>query len=302
MTMSRPSTQNSPEQAFEELFDRHNGLLTLRGSLVELRRRLDALFREWATVVHAEEYAFPPLMSVPALASADYFSAFPHLAVLASRIEPTDEGIARFVETTKDKSIEEIGKENLAPARFVFPSAACYAVYHHFHGARLDGDRCVTLMSPCFRHETSYTAGQRQWSFQMREIVCVGSEESAQKFLETYRQFLTGKLQEAGLSFTLAEATDPFFDKRDPRRLLQRLEPLKHEFLFDNRLAIASVNYHRKFFGERFNLREPSGEPAHSACVAFGLERWLYACLRQFGSDWEAWPSCLKPASLSQSP
>ncbi len=293
--MARPSEDRL--ETLEAMFDSTNGLLTLKGSLVGLRRRLDALFREWAHVVEAEEFAFPPVMSVAALAAADYFSSFPHLATLATRIGPDDQGVARFVAAAKGSPLDRIEKDHLAPAKFVLPSAACYAVYQHFQGMQLREDRYVTLMSPCFRHETSYTAGQRQWSFHMREIVCVGSEAAVRRFLEKYRTLVQQKMEEARMPFTISEATDPFFDKRDPRRLLQRLEPLKHEFLFESSLAIASINFHRNFFGERFALRTAEGEPAYSGCVAFGLERWLYACTKMFGADGNAWPACLKPTT-----
>ena len=59
-------------------------------------------------------------------------------------------------------------------------------------------------------------------------------------------------------------------------------------------MAIASLNFHRTFFGERFDIRHPAGDPVCTGCVAFGLERWLYACIREFGLDWDAWPAVLK--------
>jgi len=291
-----PPEKHPPAEMFEENFDLRDGLLTLKGPLVELRRRLDALFREWATIVGAVEYSFPPVMSVSSLATADYFSSFPHLVTLVSRIDPSEGSVERFVSSARHSSLEQIGKEHLAAARYVLPSAACYAVYIDFRGRQLEEDLFITLLSPCFRHETGYEAGRRQWAFHMREIVCVGSEGSVQYFLGTYREFLKGKMREAGLPFTVAEATDPFFDKRDPRRIIQRLEPLKHEFLFNGSLAIASVNFHRNFFGERFRIRDRTGMVAYSGCVAFGLERWLFACTQQFGPDWNLWPAPLKPS------
>lgn len=279
--------------ALDNLFDQQNGLLVLKGPLVHLRRHLDAVFCSWAKHVHAEEYSFPPVLPVAALAAADYFSSFPHLATLATRIAPSEQGVARFVQASKNTMLENIPTQHLAPAQFVLPSAACYAVYHHLRGQQVQEARYITLMSPCFRHEDRYAAGQRQWAFHMREIVCIGDEDAVRKFLTTYRELIADRLREAGLAVTLSEATDPFFDKRDPRRLMQRLEPLKHEFLWNGSLAIASVNSHKTFFGERFGIKQPAGEFAFTGCVAFGLERWLYACLHEFGDDLTRWPSCL---------
>ena len=84
-------------------------------------------------------------------------------------------------------------------------------------------------------------------------------------------------------------ATDPFFDPRaDPRFLMQKLEPIKRELVFEDRLAIASVNFHRDFFGETFGITV-NGEPAFSGCLAFGVERWIYALLAHYGPAPEQW-------------
>jgi hypothetical protein len=42
---------------------------------------------------------------------------------------------------------------------------------------------------------------------------------------------------------------------------------------------VASIDRHRSFFGQRFSIRTSDGAFAHSACIAFGLERWKTALL-----------------------
>jgi hypothetical protein len=78
---------------------------------------------------------------------------------------------------------------------------------------------------------------------------------------------------------------------------MQRLQPNKQELVFDQRLAIGSANNHRNYFGEAFDIRV-NGELAHSACVAFGVERWVAAILDQFGPHCGDWP--LEPLGLRQ--
>ena len=39
-------------------------------------------------------------------------------------------------------------------------------------------------------------------------------------------------------------------------------------------VAVASINRHGAFFGERFAILRPDKTPVHTACVAFGLDRW----------------------------
>ena len=297
--MPSDSSASPSPPPLDAAFNPQIGLLTLQGPTVELRRRLDALFRHWASFVNAIEYSFPPVLSVVSLELADYFNSFPHLATLTTQIDPSDQGVNTFVEATQGQPLSEIATDYLTPARYVLPSAACYAVYNHFQGQQLSQDLYVTPCSPCFRHEATYTAGERQWMFHMREIVCIGSAESVQRFLQTYRDLLTEKLNAAGLPFQLREATDPFFDRRDPRRLAQRVDPLKYEFLYQDTLAISSLNFHRDFFGHRFQIHNPAGNALSSGCVAFGLERWLTACLQEYGPNWDHWPASLKPPVLT---
>ena len=275
-------------------FDDREGLLTLKGQSVQLHRHLDALFREWAEIVNAIEYSFPPVLSVYSLDLADYFSSFPHLATLTTRIDPQSDSLAQLTKTDAQQSLTKIDQIHLSPSQYVLPSAACYSVYNHFRGQQLDKDQFITVVSPCFRYEESYSASQRQWSFHMREIVCLGQEKTVQKFLAQYNQHLLNVLEEAGLPVQIEQATDPFFDKRDPRKLIQKLEPVKKEILYQGKLAISSLNFHRNFFGERFKILDVLGEPISSGCVAFGLERWLYACIQEYGPDLNQWPQVLK--------
>jgi len=51
--------------------------------------------------------------------------------------------------------------------------------------------------------------------------------------------------------------------------------------------AVSSLNYHRNYFGEKFDIRY-QGEPVHTSCVAFGIERWIAMLAERFGSALEA--------------
>ena len=59
----------------------------------------------------------------------------------------------------------------------------------------------------------------------------------------------------------------------------------------DETVAAASFNLHERFFGESFDIRLLDGQPAASACVAFGLERWTLAFLAAHGTNARRWPS-----------
>lgn len=62
----------------------------------------------------------------------------------------------------------------------------------------------------------------------------------------------------------------------------------------DERVAAGSLNYHSDFFGKAFDCNVEGAGPMHSVCIAFGLERWIYAFLTQHGDDPSAWPDVVR--------
>ena len=127
----------------------------------------------------------------------------------------------------------------------------------------------------------------------MRELVCIGEPDAVESFITDCRRRIERLLARLNLSAHWQTATDPFFDpNRDPKALAQQVEPVKRELTLADGLAIASINRHRAFFGECYGIQR-LGKPAHSACVAFGLERWLYALVRKAGTDSSRWSAML---------
>ena len=55
---------------------------------------------------------------------------------------------------------------------------------------------------------------------------------------------------------------------------MQRLLGVKEEYRCHPSLALASINRHGTFFGERFYIRAKTAAPIHTACLALGLDRW----------------------------
>ena len=125
----------------------------------------------------------------------------------------------------------------------------------------------------------------------MREIVCIGTEEEVTSFLALCRVMIESFLARIDLPVECAAAADAFFDAaRDPKFLAQKVAPLKTELLFDGRVALGSLNFHRDYFGTAYAITL-GGRPAFSGCVAFGIERWLLAILTHFGLKLENWPA-----------
>ncbi|OEV05619.1 seryl-tRNA synthetase [Streptomyces oceani] len=243
-----------------------------------LLRLLDDTFESWGVAAGARAMTMPPLLPATDLARLDYYENFPHQAVVATPLDLTgDEGLSFCDETGCFPC------SNLQPASLGLPSASCYAVYLDLEGRTVADDTLVTVVSWCFRKEQQYEGLRRQLGFRMREIVALGSQEHAEEHLCSLSERITSFAEALDLPLRKEAATDPFFDKGGSKAVLQRLIPVKHEFLFED-LAIASVNTHRNFFGDRCSISRPAGGPVFTSCVAFGLERWLSALSRRHGS------------------
>jgi seryl-tRNA synthetase len=269
------------------------GNVTLHGSALRLADALDAEFVRLATAWDATELRFPTLIPAAELERIDYFRSFPHLATYAACLADGEANLAAFaVEPVTDGAVT---LTDVAPVRHVLTPAACYHVYAHHRGERLSGAHYFTTKSACFRRETHYVPLERQWGFTMREIVCIGTAQQTRAFLAAATAAVDTLVDRLGLKLRWDLATDPFFrPSTNPQYLMQRIDPTKHELLYDDRLAVASTNLHHDHFGRAFDitLRDDANDgPAFTACVAFGVERWLAAFVDSFGPDASAWPA-----------
>lgn len=257
-----------------------NGLGVLDGSQLRLLRAIDGVFLRLAEGWDAPEFRFPFLMRCKDLDTFDYYDNFPHLGLAATRLDPARLGTLL---TEAPRPVESIPAEVMEPTAFALPSAACYSIYLNLANSTLPAEGAMrTTVGTCFRNEDHYQGLQRLLGFSMREIVCIAPEEVAKNHLLRAKDAVTTLCAELGLDFKLEVATDPFFDKNGGKAKMQRLFPVKEEFVV-NGLAIGSVNYHRNFFGERCSI-QAGEETAHTSCLAFGLERWVHTLTDRFGS------------------
>jgi seryl-tRNA synthetase len=65
-------------------------------------------------------------------------------------------------------------------------------------------------------------------------------------------------------------------------------------------IAGGSINLHGPFFGNRFDIKLEDASPAISACVGFGLERWVLALFSQHGFEQARWPAELRDIVFSK--
>jgi hypothetical protein len=112
----------------------------------------------------------------------------------------------------------------------------------------------------------------------MREIVLLGAEPWVGESARAIAEAIESLARHLGLDGDWCAATDPFFlPAAQGKAALQRLRKAKHEYqLRGQGLALASVNRHGTFFGDRFHITSADGESLHSACIAVGLDRWSH--------------------------
>ncbi len=217
--------------------------------------------------------------TIEELAQLDYFVNFPHLGVLTSgvRAATLQDGLDGASRLTA------VAPEDLEESRFALPSAACFNVYLHLRGRVLERPFYVTTGANCFRREQHYEGLRRLLGFYMREVVCVGDRDAVLAHLDAFRARISAFTQALGLPVEVVPSSDPFFDPGAGRALMAQLFPAKEEVVYGGDLAIASLNQHRNFFGERCDIRLRDGSHAFSGCVAFGLERWISALTSHLG-------------------
>jgi seryl-tRNA synthetase len=76
----------------------------------------------------------------------------------------------------------------------------------------------------------------------------------------------------------------------------QKQQSLKFELLVPLRseeqpTACMSFNYHRDHFGTTWDIKDAGGAPAHTGCVAFGMDRLAVAMFHTHGTDLAKWPT-----------
>ena len=276
-----------------ELWDVAPGVTALRGDAATLLRDLERAIATLCGLETSDDWRVPPAIDFATLARAEYFASFPHWLTVASHLRDEEDALRAVAERGEPGVLREA---SAAPKAALNP-AVCYHEYAALADSSIEQAVIVTAQAECWRHEGARHATlERGWAFTMREIVCIGSDDDANAFLERSTERVMDFARSLDLEPTLVAATDPFFAPgARAKHVLQQLKELKHELLLpigaSNTIAASSFNLHETFFGHAFDISLPNGKPATTACVAFGLERWLLAFLVRHGPDAAGWPS-----------
>lgn len=283
-----------------ELWDAVPGVSGMRGTLARLRREVSTAIAGLASCFTDDEWTMPRTIAFETLESASYFESFPQWLSGASHLSG-DESVLERVATSMSPA--DTARESFLPVKAALPPAVCYHTYAALRGQSIVSPLIMTAEETCWRHENGRLAKlERGWAFTMREIICLGDPNTAEMFRKSGMEEAVILAESLGLTVRVEIATDPFFaPSARGKAILQRVKALKHELLIDypdgRSLAIASFNNHELFFGNAFDISLPDGNPATSACVAFGIERWVLAVLMTHGLDDQDWPDTLTCSS-----
>ncbi len=243
----------------------------------------------------AEVMRFPPVMNRGQLEALGYLKSFPNLLGCVCGLHGAEREIHSAVSRFDSGGDWTTA---LSAADLVLAPAACYPLYPIAarRGPLPSGGLRFDVAAECFRREPSRYLDRLQ-SFRMREFVCMGTASDALSFRERWIELAKGIARELCLAFKIEAASDPFFGRVGQMMAASQLEQsLKFELLIPLRsetqpTACMSFNYHRDHFGRTSNILDAAGVPAHTACIAFGMDRLAVALFHTHGVEVGKWPT-----------
>lgn len=272
------------------------GLYGRSAAYQDLADAVSGLVSGWGAELGATRLHFPPVLARETFGRTNYVESFPDLM---GSVHVFHGGDAEHKELLRRIEQEGDWSAMLEPAEVVLGSAACHGVYPLCgRGVPAEG-RIFDVSSYCFRHEPSTQAARMQ-AFVMHELVYVGDAERAQAHRDGGLARGLAMLASLGLPMEAVPASDPFFGRVGAVLAADQLAgELKLEGVTtlagdDAPTAVMSANCHRDHFGHAFGIEAGPGSPAHSACVAFGIDRIVVALLSRHGLDPAGWPEAVR--------
>lgn len=257
----------------------------------------DSMFRDIAYELGAIEKLYPVLLPLDEYSMTGFVRKTPQYAIFCSTVNENLRDLERTDAAMHDKKVKEIIKE----PRFALSPSACFHTYIEYKDKTLKDNTIVTFRQNVFRNEgrLNYNEIGRLCDYHVREIVMIGSNEfileSRNKIMQKSKELMS-KLQLIG---DISLASDSFVvPKMQMYRKIQHIDKSKYEMHLnispDKSISTASYNLHGKAFTDPFNISVENCEDTVTACVGFGLQRWVLAFLLQYGLNEESWPEEVK--------
>lgn len=279
------------------------GQIALEGLGLRLYRYFDRTLAATGDPFAPTPMLTPTLIPATTLSKCDYFRSFPHIVTFTTHLPEDMPRIEAFRARHQDRdSVDDQALSDMVTPEACLSPAVCYHVY------AANRDRVIgaeglryAVVGRCFRYESSkMTDLRRLWEFTMREIVFLGSRDNVLGLREQGNELVSRYLADHEIAGEIRTASDPFFiaPDADAKTFFQLSSDTKWEISLllpgNERLAAGSLNYHSDFFGRAFACDVQGAGPMHSVCIAYGLERWVYAFLAQQGDDPSRWPEIIR--------
>src|SRR6185503_16503949 len=251
------------------------GVYGLAGAFEQVIEGFEGYVTRMGAHLQPEVMRFPPILARASYERTDHLETFPNLMGSVHSFMGDERGHAQLC---NKKSAGDDWTKELCKTDVMMTPAACYPLYPTATGTLPPEGRTVDLRSFVFRHEPSGDPARMQ-IFRQREYVRLGTPEQAVAHRDEWLQRGEAMLRSVGLDAKPVVASDPFFGRGGRvMAATQREQTLKFELVVpvaceEKPTAVTSCNYHLDHFGVAFDIRTADGNPAHTACIGFGLER-----------------------------
>jgi hypothetical protein len=250
-----------------------------REAAVRLFDEVDALFMKLAANHQAALRKYPSMIPVHTLEKCSYIKSFPQNIHLVAEFPHQLEQLEKVRYAENVESIARLSPYALSPA-------VCFHCYEELSGQKLDAPLILTAKGNCFRHEAPWRLGKHRLNeFAMREIVIIGDEQFVEAERRAFIEEVWQLFVNMGFNGRIETASDPFyFSEENSKSQHQLMANTKYELIVDidngrESFSIASFNNVGNTLCKPFEITDKHNVPLHSGCIAFGIDRWVYALL-----------------------
>jgi seryl-tRNA synthetase len=287
------------------MHDYGKGQVAYSGPVLKLARLINEKAGQlYASAFGAKDGHFPAMIDADTLHKCGYFDSHPNAVTFVGNMVEDMDAIEAFrVANSCSEGAHMPPHDHIHVDGMCLNPAACFPCYPTLTGKNIGSGECYTWMGRVFRYESRNINGlDRLYEFNVRELVFVGDED----YVRGCRTKALPIIEELASYFDIdcfvQTATDPFFATVSAaKKFWQAAQEVKNEIKIpalsndgtQKLLACGSINLHGNFFGTRFNIKCPNGEPAQTGCVGLGIERWVLAAFTQHGFDPKRWPQAV---------
>lgn len=279
------------------------GHVILRGPAAQLMALIDSKVEKmFVRQFGAELEIYPATILSRTLDRCAHFTSFPEHVDFVAHLKQDLGILNEFSNECREKGwSQELHEGRMAKTSFAISPSCCYHCYEGMEGWEVETPgRCTTMILSCHRYEgANHRSMGRLRAFTMREVVFIGQPRYVIECRAKGEELILQWAKDWELGCTFETANDMFFTQDfSVKASFQRLHQAKKELLLQlptekKSLSVFSSNFHATTFGKAFNITA-GGRPATTGCIAWGLERWVYAIFSQFGFDVRQWPAALR--------